>query len=171
LYPKFSFFIIYFCFLFYSKSTIEVIDLKNKTISVIEPTCKSIGDRIFFCATPWDIRDDEHSIFVTYGRSNPSKLFKSMARLSFNTQMKAEELNETNVSIESVGPIVESESIDANELGRFRHSACVTANSNLFIYGGKVFEQEKSGSRVLNDGYIMDKFSNLKKINVTLFFI
>jgi hypothetical protein len=91
-----------------------------------------------------------------------------MARLSFNTQMKAEELNETNVSIETVEPILESKSNDANELGRFRHSACVTANSNLFIYGGKVFEQEKCGSRVLNDGYIMDKFSNLKKINVTL---
>lgn len=137
---------------------------------MIEPECKSIGDRIFFCATQWNVKDNENSIFVTYGRSNPSKLFKSMARLSFNTQTEAEEMNERNVVIETVEPILDNKSIDIDELGRFRHSACVTYNSNLFIYGGKVFEQEKSGSRVLNDGYIMDRSLNLKKINVNYTF-
>jgi hypothetical protein len=82
---------------------------------VIDPECNSIGDRIFFCATPWKIKEDEHSIFVTYGRSNPSKLFKSMARLKFNTKIESEELNEQNVSIEVVEPILDSESIDINE--------------------------------------------------------
>ena len=135
---------------------------------MIDPECNSIGDRIFFCATPWKIKEDEHSIFVTYGRSNPSKLFKSMARLKFNTKIESEELNEKNVTIEVVEPIWDSESIDINELGRFRHSACVTYNSNLFVYGGKVFEQEKSGSRVLNDCYIMDRSFNLKKIKVNI---
>ena len=82
---------------------------------MIDPECNSIGDRIFFCATPWKIKEDEHSIFVTYGRSNPSKLFKSMARLKFNTKIESEELNEKNVTIEVVEPIWDSESIDIND--------------------------------------------------------
>ena len=151
------------------QAAIEVIDLNKKTIGVIEPSCKSIGDRIFFCSTLWNtdsVQSDEQSIVISYGRSNPSKLFNSMARLNFDPQVEAENLSEKTVTIELVEPIVDDDSVNISEMGRFRHTACVSRDSKLFIYGGKVFEQEKSGSRVLNDCYVMDKSLRLKMINL-----
>ena len=150
------------------QSAIEVVDLAKKTINVVEHEGKTIGDRIFHCSTLWNTSDEEQSIYITYGRSNPSRLFNSLVKLSFNASLEVDELNEKNVNLETVESVLGLEG--SNDMGRFRHGACVTFDSNLFIYGGKVFEPEISGSRLLSDCYIMDKALHMKKINVKSFF-
>ncbi len=125
---------------------IEIIDLNTMHTSFINSV--QFMDRIFHTCTLLPSSDTPGfiSILFTYGRSNPSKMFDSVSKLSLPTS--------------SEGSITQVEILDTNnEFGfrsRFRHASCMSPDSKLFVYGGKYFNEASSTSHTLNDAYFIN---------------
>jgi tRNA wybutosine-synthesizing protein 4 len=149
-------------------SAIEVVDLEKMTLDVIEPVNKTIADRMFHCSSTWSINNAENpAIFVSLGRSNPSKLFDSIVKLSIKDH-NVDSLKEDDILMEKIEPKMDPDETNSN-LCRFRHSTCVSNDSRLFVYGGKYFDAVTNETHALNDCYVLDAtLSFLKKINVGL---
>ncbi len=148
---------------------IEIVDLEKLTVSIVNPTSKLVGDRIFHCSTAWaSSKDGEESILVSFGRSNPSKLYSSLVELKLvddNSQL----LEDKNVSIEDL-KITANPGTRLEDLARFRHSACTDSDkTRLFIFGGKYLDEERKMSVNLNDLYVVDQSLTLNKKHVSTF--
>lgn len=100
---------------------------------------------------------------ITFGRTNPSKMFDSIVKLNYSNKDNSQDIDEKDISFETIKPIDDE---TKQGLSRFRHAACATFDSKLFIYGGKFFDETSNSSVTLNDAYLIDKFNCLKKITV-----
>lgn len=111
------------------------------------------ADRVFQCCS----LNDQKEMFISFGRSNPSKLFNTIVKAKLTEQ---QELVVLDVTISNV----------QTDLARFRHGTCIVNNSDLFIYGGRHYDLATSISTTLNDAYLLENGSNnLRKIPVTHF--
>jgi len=98
-------------------------------------------------------------MLISFGRSNPSKLFSTIVKAKLNEQ---QELIVLDVPITNI----------PTDLARFRHGTCLINNSDLFIYGGRHYDLKTCMSTTLNDAYLLENDSNnLKQIPVTLFLL
>lgn len=143
-------------------SNIEVVDLEKLTLKVLEFESNPIGDRIFLDCKTYD----QNSIMITFGRSNPSKIFNSIIKLNYQEKSEnSEEISKKNISFET---IISSKDENTN-LARYRHSVCPTFDSKLFIFGGKFFQESTNSNIILNDAFFLDSSNNIIKINVIFF--
>lgn len=142
-------------------NSIEILDLDTMNISVL----KSIKfvDRIFHTCTLWPSSEpNKISIILSYGRSNPSKMFNSITLLNLPLQAGGNEIDEANAGQVTV---LNTD----NDLGfrsRFRHASCMTSDSRLFVYGGKYFDEESQTSHSLNDAYFIDEKFQIDNVKI-----
>lgn len=141
-------------------NTIDILDLNTMEFSSI----KSVEnvDRIFHTCELLPTADSKQvSILLTYGRSNPSKMFDSIAKINIplTGENKIDELNITQEKLYPKSEVCES-------VKRFRHASCMTSDSRIFIHGGKYFEDSAGTAKCLSDAYFIDSQYNLEKINI-----
>lgn len=131
---------------------VEVIDLQNNSLKILRLATDKICDRIFHsCKTI-----DKNSMVISFGRSNPSKMFNTITKITYDKKNDNTEISEANIEIKN---------IEFN-IPRFRHIMSPIPNSGLFIYGGKYYDQSTNTSSILNDAYIIDCKNNIKQIEV-----
>lgn len=140
--------------------SVEVLNLDTMSVrclnQAIDPN-NPICDRIFHSSLVLESNESEITILVIYGRSNPSKIYNSIVKVKYS--IETEQIS----SMESVNIDV------VKNYSRFRHGSCLTSDSNLFIYGGKIAEENTCVNRVLSDALIFDKQFNLvHKIDVKI---
>jgi hypothetical protein len=110
------------------------------------------ADRVFQCCS----LNGQKEMYISFGRSNPSKLFNSIVKAKLNEQ---QELIVVDVPVSDVH----------KDLARFRHGTCLINNTDLFIYGGRHYDLATNISTTLNDAYVLEEGSNnLKHITVNL---
>lgn len=103
----------------------------------------------------------ENSILLSFGRSNPSKIFQNIIRIK---GLNEEFVNENELSCETITPQIE---LNVNTIARFRHASCITSDFQLFIYGGKYFDENSSTGSILNDAYLFNDLNgDFRKIEV-----
>ncbi len=144
-------------------SAIEVYNLESGKLSVIELGNSVIGDRIFHSCTT--IGKD--TIYMNYGRTNPSKLFDSITKIKVTATNGEDGSSDTmDASQISVENIQIANRAELSVLPRFRHASCATLDDRLFIHGGKYYSESASSNFILNDAYVLDDANNLVKIAV-----
>jgi hypothetical protein len=150
-------------------SAMEIYNFESKQLSVIDLGNSVIGDRIFHsCAT---LGTD--TIYMNYGRTNPSKLFDSITKIKLNLGVNAEATTSTSldanqISVENIEIVNKKE---LNVLPRFRHASCATPDDRLFIHGGKFYDEAANSNVILNDAYVLNHENSLVKINVSFDFL
>ena len=108
----------------------------------------STGDRVFhsICGSRGSF-----DIFASFGRSNPSKVFDSIIKISLDESWPAPDKPQISVSMNQV-PVV---NVNQEVLERFRHGSVLFDNdSKLFFYGGKRSEGNLSSSIILNAAFV-----------------
>jgi hypothetical protein len=115
------------------------------------------GDRIFFSCNV----GHENSILLSFGRSNPSKIFQNIIRIK---GLSEESMKENELSCQTITPQIEQ---NVNTIARFRHASCITSDFQLFIYGGKYFDENSATGSILNDAYLFNDLNgDFMKIEV-----
>jgi tRNA wybutosine-synthesizing protein 4 len=145
-------------------SAIEVFNLAANQLSVIELPGGAIGDRIFHdCVTL-----GKDTIYLTFGRSNPSKLFDSIIKIKVTANEKGCVVDSSQIVAEQVAIVNQAE---LGVLPRFRHATCATVDDKLFLHGGKFYDESASSNLILNDAYVLDDTNKLVKVNVCIMLI
>ena len=116
---------------------------------------------MFHCSSTWsNTNDNTESIVITYGRSNPSKLYDTIVELQLDNLKDDCDLTENNFLIRPFTNNLER----VISLARFRHATCTdSSRTNLFIYGGKYFDEKLNKSVNLNDLHVFDKTGSILK--------
>ena len=140
-------------------SAIEVVDLVKNELTVIELAENPIGDRIFHCCST----SGTNSIYLTYGRTNPSKLYDSIIKINVNAEDNGTVIDQSQLLVEKINFKVNDE---LSVLSRFRHATCSLPDSRLFVHGGKHFNEATNSNTTLGDAFVLDKEDCLTKINV-----
>jgi tRNA wybutosine-synthesizing protein 4 len=156
-------------------TTVEIVDLNNNEMKIIDKIDEDlVGGRVFHTnTTTCCANDDEKSVILTFGRTNPGKLFDSIIKIKLASLLNENSANGKNAQIEKIYSCCSNDS-DA-KLVRFRHAASLTSDSKIFVYGGKYFEENSFKSHILSDAFIIEinqqqqqqqQNLNIKKIQV-----
>lgn len=138
---------------------IEFVDLNTFKLSIFLEKEPLIGGRIFQAGC---VTLDDESIIVSYGRSNPSKIFDSIVKMNIVNNNTDDNLNSINVELIDLPQ-------DSLPVSRFRHSMSALPDKNIFIYGGKTFDEASSSSLILNDAFLINyEKKTVKSIQVRI---